>query len=207
MTISTDNIKQCLSLCTWDDKLRPWMATPFSIGGYNGATNAHVLIAFKGDLLFQPCAASEASKTAFLGFVDGSKLVDNEGAISAMQIRRAMKKWPRTNECPECDGLGWVEEDVDCPACKGKGQISKATTPSTKEYLNVDGVGLFLPAVWEKLTGVTRILSVSEWTITHGSSNNGMRLISRQGKVVMLLMPAQNISNVPPFHTIHKHQP
>jgi len=195
-----DKLKKAVELCVSEDKMRPWMTVPFYASGWNAATNAHVLVGYKGEPVFDPCAASEESIDRMNEWLSGKSKHRNSGTITIDDIQEAMDKWPVEDEyeqvkCSLCDGTGIDDHpDDECFQCDGSGKVEGSKVvgkkPNITEKLFLEGVAYFMPGVWSKLLEVCKAIDATELTITHGAETQFVRLEVKDSKCVIIIMPA-----------------
>lgn len=201
--------------CSKDPMRKPFLR-PFTIGGWNIATDAHIILALKGDPLPIEVTASQNDQDLILRYVDHGTPNPIEGVITADQIRAAMEGWPEEDDfneidCEDCEGHGEVEctcwecdndHMAKCKKCNGEGTV-KSTIPVGKMHslvpLCVGGFAYFGTFTFPRFAEITELLGVKEWKVTHGSPDTALR-VEAEGAVV-ILMPIMS-NGLDPFVTI-----
>lgn len=122
-----------------------WICSPFTDTGFLCATDAHILVRLKPDESFDLYGIENKA-----GKVKDELFVQNcSHDISVSDIREAISKIPVKDEdemidCPECKGRGQVtweygrhRKSDDCPDCDGEGEVSTGKIlKSVKQYLD-----------------------------------------------------------------------
>lgn len=219
MTIK--QIDKALRIACGHDEVRPVLATPFSCNGWNMATDAHVILAVKGEPMYARIE-SKATKPIDEQCAEWAEKVNTPArdlAITAEQVKEAMTLWPMVDdynevECSECNGSGEVdckcfcghEHETECDKCKGAGSF-KSEVPSGKiphpaEKVSTGGFAAFGPQTWPKLALIVEALDIKELRVTNGSNNGMVRMEAVGMPVVLVLMPVTTYANEKFFYTI-----
>lgn len=136
-----------------DDDVRPWLKTPFLIGGMDCAGDGYRLLAQPASGKYKPPEKAKFSRSV-VKILDKIKTASYQPmpAISDMppkdECRHCLGTGKATiNKCPECDGWGEVtartdhnEYDVECKSCEGTGTV--VDTDTSESCPTCDGTGL-----------------------------------------------------------------
>jgi hypothetical protein len=219
--MNNEQVDKALRIACGHDEVRPVMSTPFSCNGWNIATDAHIILAAKGEPMYAR-AESKAAKPIDERCAEWAERVHTPArdmTITAEQVREAMSQWPMVDdynevECSECNGSGSVEcechcgdqHDRDCETCKGTGSF-KSEVPSGKiphpaEKVSTGGFAAFGPQTWPKLALIVEALDIKELRVTNGSNNGMVRMEAVDMPVVLVLMPVMTYANEKFFYTI-----
>lgn len=131
------NEKEILRMYVGSDKLQPYCLNPFIQKGYAVATNFHILIRVKEDVIDhqydyyeKPNIQSVFPETREEKVLN---LKDINNLLSEVENIPEEIKVGEDVECPECEGSGTVtwdykrySEEFDCPVCNGTGYSSYA---------------------------------------------------------------------------------
>lgn len=219
--MKTEQIDKALRIACGHDELRPVMSTPFSCNGWNIATDAHIILAVKGEQMYAR-AESKAALPIDEQCAEWAEKVHTPArdmTITAEQVREAMAQWPMMDdynevEYSECNGSGEVdcecfcghEHETECDKCKGAGsfksEFPSGKTPNPAERVSIGGFAAFGPQTWPKLALIVEALGVKELRVTNGSSNGMMRMEAVGMPVVLILMPVMADANEKFFYTI-----
>lgn len=147
-----------------DDPYLPKLKAPFLCDGYICATETHILLRVRQDLL----PGYEVNQKDVLNIAAVIHPVNCDRQITLPQLRAALEQCPLVDEevlvspevpCPECDGEGFVQweytdkdhythhEVYNCPVCDGTGIKSLAIysltgrkAPADSTYIAIGGI-------------------------------------------------------------------
>lgn len=219
--MKTEQIDKALRIACGHDELRPVMSTPFSCNGWNIATDAHIILAVKGEPMYAR-AESKAALPIDEQCAEWAEKVHTPArdiTITAEQVKEAMALWPTMDdynevECKECGGSGSVEcechcgdqHDRDCDKCKGTGsfksKVQVGKIPNPAEKVSIGGFAAFGSLVFPKLALIVEALDIKELRVTNGSKNGMVRMEAVDMPVVLILMPVMADANEKFFYTI-----
>ena len=96
------------------DDYRPYLHTPFNVGEFTYATNAHLAVRVVKRAEFDvPQGAEDKIETALPAYFEG---IDNAEykKLPAIHLRKT--------DCDECCGTGFIQKYC-CPECDGDGEV------------------------------------------------------------------------------------
>lgn len=128
-----------------DNEMRPDLAAPYLKKGYVCATDAHILIRIKAEMLIGKYKEIQSCNISFpadnCDFI--VSLQDIETALSNIPQIEEEEKIGKDIDCEECDGEGVVEweyrckrgqdycREFECPVCEGSGYKQRAIYKKT----------------------------------------------------------------------------
>lgn len=186
-----------LNLFTGDDKLRPQFHTPFKIGEYVYATDAHALIKIPAKLLSRDYEVNEKAPKDLTSMYEGftqAENIDIEFNIAVLSTLLADVKWTymRTS-CPKCKGASEILCDhcghaSPCEECDGTGMSYDMNFLIRKEseYAAVKFNGkVYRPFVLERLLITMMALKSKDFIVVHYDKNH--KSLFTIGDVMVLL--------------------
>lgn len=202
--------------CYEADSIRPMLEKPFPCGDYVAATDTHVLLMIRKDLLENSYPEVRATPNV----MKVTPKVNCDLPLTQEQIATALGALPHEEEmyeaapavqCPECDGDGeveWVYEDKDyyrhtdwfnCPCCKGSGLLRKAVMKPTGKItvdisacIIINGVG-FRAHVLETLLDTMKSLDIKEVNIISLNKSRPCMIRIADG-ITFIFMPLTDMS-------------
>lgn len=99
---------------------RPWMAMPFSIGGFSYATDSVICVRVP-----RLCGPRELSE--YPNFVSSVEYMFAQSPKGIWGVPPSVPQFAEYKTCEECDGLGSKKR---CPECCGSGELEFSSTNS-----------------------------------------------------------------------------
>jgi hypothetical protein len=187
-----------LNLFTGDDDLRPQFQTPFRIGEYVYATDAHTLIKIPAHLLKREYPINDKAPknldNMFIGYTEIKTFqfdvrIDHLAALLA-EIKYVYKR----NACPKCNGTSEITCEhcghaSPCKECNGTGHSNDINflVRKEKEYaaLRYNG-NLYRPFVLERLLISLMALQARKNEIVQYHKNNYSLFVIGDVEIVLV---------------------
>lgn len=169
-------LDRAASICTASHDRRRWLEKPFTLDGWNCATNGLLGLLWKGAAL--PVSDFAPYHDAVKTLLTDRTLLPVPLRIQVAKITEALKAWEggdRMEPCEQCEGVGEEKCDMghmhDCRECNGtgNGHHTLGRRPDPNGLMEIVGVGHYAHEVVVRMHEVCAVLGVTEFVLTHGA--------------------------------------